>query len=88
MENETQHTLNLLNRQNLSVTGVKDVDTFNEQEISAVCDNCKLIIKGDNLHIDELSIEAGILNVAGKISSLTYIEKVTSNSLVKRLFGG
>lgn len=88
MENETQHTINLSNRENLSATGVKDVDSFNEQEITAVCDGCKLIIKGDKLHIDQLSIDTGILNVTGIITSLTYVEKVTSNSLVKRLFGG
>ena len=88
MENETQHTINLINRESLSATGVKDVDTFNEQEISAVWDNCKLVIKGDKLHIDQLSTDTGVLNVTGRISSLSYVEKVTSNSLIKRLFGG
>lgn len=88
MEIETQHTINLENRESLSATGVKDVDAFNEQEITAVCNDCKLIIKGDKLHIDQLSTDTGLLNVTGKISSISYVEKVTSNSLVKRLFGG
>lgn len=31
MEKETQHTITLTNRANLSVTGINDVDAFNEQ---------------------------------------------------------
>lgn len=88
MENETQHTLNLVDRQNLSLTGISDVDAFNEQEITAICQNSELVIKGEMLHIEELSLDAGILNVSGKINSLSYVEKFTSNSLIKRLFGG
>lgn len=88
MENETQHILTLTNRQKLSLTGISDVDAFNEQEITAVCESGELIIKGELLHIEELNLETGILNVSGKISSLSYVEKCTSTSLIKRLFGG
>lgn len=88
MEKETQHTITLTNRANLSVTGINDVDAFNEQEIVAVCDTGELIIKGELLHIEELSIETGLLTVSGKISSLSYSEKFTRTSVLKRLFGG
>lgn len=88
MEKETQHTITLTNRANLSVTGINDVDAFNEQEIVAVCDTGELIIKGELLHIEELSIESGLLTVSGKISSLSYSEKFTQTSVLKRLFGG
>lgn len=88
MENETQHILTLTDRQKLSLTGISDVDAFNEQEITAVCESEELIIKGELLHIEELNLETGILNVSGKISSLNYVEKFTSTSLIKRLFGG
>lgn len=88
MENETQHTLTLTDRTNLSLTGIKDVDAFNEQEIIAVCDAQELVIKGELLHIEELSIDAGLMTVSGKISSMTYNEKLTKASAFKRLFGG
>ena len=88
MENETQHILTLTNRQKLSLTGISDVDAFNEQEITAVCDSAELIIKGELLHIEELNLDTGILSVSGKIASLSYVEKFTSTSLIKRLFGG
>lgn len=88
MEKETQHTLTLTDREKLSVTGICDVDAFNEQEIVAVCDTGELVIKGELLHIDELSTESGILTVSGKISSLSYNEKFSKTSVFKRLFGG
>lgn len=88
MENETQHTLNLVDRQSLTLTGVSDVDAFNEQEITAVCQNSELVIKGEMLHIEELSLDSGVMTVSGKINSLSYGEKFTSGSLIKRLFGG
>ncbi|MGN1421219.1 MAG: sporulation protein YabP [Eubacterium sp.] len=88
MENATEHTLNLTNRETLSLTGISDVDSFNEEEILAVCSCGELSIKGDMLHIEELNLENGILTVSGKIVSLTYSEKFSSTSLLKRLFGG
>lgn len=88
MENAAQHILTLTDRSELSVTGIKDVDAFNDQEIVAVCDTGELLIKGEGLHIGELSVDTGILTVSGKISSLSYNEKISRTSVLKRLFGG
>lgn len=88
MENETQHTLTLTDRSELSLTGINDVDAFNEQEITALCETGELVIKGELLHIEELSLESGIMTVKGKITSLEYNEKFTKTSVLKRLFGG
>ena len=88
MENDSEHILTLTNRQKLTLTGVNDVDSFNEEEILAVCSCGELTVKGDMLHIEELNVESGFLTVSGKIVSLVYSEKFTSSSLLKRLFGG
>lgn len=88
MSNDTQHSLSLVNRESLTITGVTDVDEFNEQEILAICDTDELRIKGELLHIEELSIESGSLVISGKITSLAYSEKLSGSSLIKRLFGG
>lgn len=88
MSNDTQHTVNLINRESLSVSGVTDVDEFNEQEIIAVCGSDELRIKGELLHIEELSSDTGQLVVSGRVISLMYSEKLSSGSIIKRLFGG
>lgn len=88
MENSAEHTLSLTNRESLTLTGISDVDSFNEEQIEAVCSCGELSIKGELLHIEELNLDTGILTVSGKITTLSYSEKFTSTSLIKRLFGG
>ncbi len=87
-ENVASHCLTLENREKLNLTGVNDVDSFNEQEVIAVCSCGELSVKGEMLHIEELNLETGTVSLSGKISSLTYSEKFSSTSLLKRLFGG
>lgn len=88
MENSAEHTLSLTNRESLTLTGISDVDSFNEEQIEAICSCGELSIKGELLHIEELNLDTGILTVSGKITTLSYSEKFTSTSLIKRLFGG
>ena len=61
MENisETSHALTLENREHLSLSGISDVDSFNEEEIVAICSCGELTIKGELLHIEELNLENG-----------------------------
>ena len=88
MDKPMQQFLSLENRERLTINGVSDVDEFNEQTIIAICDTDELTIKGELLHIEELSLENATLVVSGKIISLTYAQKLSGNSLFKRLFGG
>ncbi len=66
------HHVILEGRSRMSVAGVEDVESFDEQ--SVICSTSKgtLIIKGESLHIDKLSIEGGELSVEGTINSLEY----------------
>ncbi len=66
------HNIFLENRALLNVTGVEDVDCFDEQAIRVLTNMGELIIKGKELHINKLSVETGELSVAGKIYSLEY----------------
>lgn len=87
MDIEMRHTLSLDNRQALSATGIDDVESFDDQQVTALCSSTKLIIRGEGLHIDELSTENGILRVGGKINSFAYEEKISGKSIYKKLFG-
>ncbi len=87
-ENTVEHALVIKNRERLSITGVKDVDAFNEEQIIALSDYGELSIKGDLLHIEELNIDNGTLEITGKINEITYSTINNSTSVLKRLFGG
>lgn len=74
------HSLILENRKALSVSGVSDVDSFDEQMIVAYTDCGELTIKGSGLHISRLNIEVGELLVEGNLSSLIYTDSAPKAS--------
>ena len=73
------HNLILEDRKKLVVSGVEDVDSFDEQTVVAYTAVGELMIKGEGLHINKLSLETGELTLDGEIASLTYTENRSSN---------
>ena len=65
--NDTQgrHNAILENRQRLQLSGVTDVDSFDEDEIRLFTQLGELTIKGKDLHINEISVESGDVSVEG-----------------------
>ena len=85
----TSHKLMLENRQQGTVTGVRDVSSFDEKEILLVTEAGKLLIKGEQLHMKRLNLEKGEVDLEGKVDSLTYLSKnmdKKEESLLKRMF--
>ena len=81
------HSLILENRKSLTVTGVSDVDSFDEQAVVAYTDLGELTRRGKNLHINKLSLETGELTLDGEVSSMTYTDNQSSNSsFLSKLF--
>lgn len=75
------------NRTRLSLGGVEDVSGFDENLIVLSTAVGALNIRGEQLHIDRIDLDAGQLEVRGKISELSYDEPAPSGSLWTRLFG-
>ncbi len=69
------HSLSLENRTRLNLSGVTDIDSFDESQILLFTQLGELLIKGKNLHVNELSVESGSLTVEGDIWLLSYGEK-------------
>ncbi len=82
------HNIVLEDRRHLTLSGVTDVDTFDEQTICVLTDLGELTIKGDDLHINRLSLEMGEMAVDGEISSLAYADtaKPKESSFFGRMF--
>ena len=73
----------------LIVSGVDDVDRFDENEIVMTTSAGTLIVTGESLHIGKLSLDGGELHVDGRIDSLLYEDADRpSGGLLSRLFGG
>ena len=69
------HTLILENRGSLTVSGLTDIDRFDEREIVIFTEQGELSITGRELHIRSISIEQGDLTVEGEIWGLLYGDK-------------
>ena len=55
------HSVHIEGRELMSVSGVKDVDCFNEAEIELLTDAGQLRIEGSGLHITKLSLDEGLV---------------------------
>lgn len=84
----SNHRLELDGRESLTVSGVEDVERFDETGIVMSTAVGTLVITGEDLHIGKLSLDGGELHVDGRIDSLTYEEQGPSRGgLLGRLFG-
>ena len=68
------HHLILEDRERLTVSGVEEVESFDENTIVMVTAQGVLIVRGEGLHIEKLSLDGGDLKVEGMVESLTYEE--------------
>ena len=81
------HNLILKGRKDLSISGVLDVDSFDELTIVAYTEMGKLTINGQSLHINKIDLESGDLELEGNIASLEYLEdKAAEKGFFARLF--
>ena len=81
------HALQMENREKLHLTGVSDVSGFDENMIVLLTDMGELSIRGEALHIDRIDLDAGLLELRGRISELCYEETAAASPLWKRIFG-
>ena len=81
------HELRLDNRSKLSVSGVSEVESFDETTVVLHTARGVLIIRGVNLHLQTLSIDGGQVAVSGTIDSLSYEEPQKTGGFFRRLFG-
>lgn len=68
------HKLTLTNRGALVVNGILDVISFDLNEVLLETEAGMLTIKGQDLHVNRLTLEKGEVDVSGTIDSLLYSE--------------
>lgn len=72
--NNVIQNLILENREKLSISGVLDVLSFDDQVVIVETELGLLTIKGENLRINKLSIDTSEVIVEGEIYNLAYSE--------------
>lgn len=84
------HKLMLTNRRTCTINGVVDVLSFDVREILLETDQGMLMLKGDDLHVNRLTLEKGEVDVDGRIDSLAYSDTpgyhTKGESFISKLF--
>ncbi len=80
------HSAILDDREKLTLTGVADVDSFDEQTIIVRTSMGELTVRGERLHISRLNTETGELNITGKIGAMAYTDDRVKSGLISRMF--
>ena len=89
MEEENKSSLSLENRKKLTLTGIVEVISFDDQKISLNTKLGNLSIKGEALKMNKLDVQNGDVIITGTISSMIYSGKnVVKNkeNIIKRIF--
>ena len=82
------HRLQIEGREKLSISGVEDVERFDDQCIVLRTGAGVLVVSGESLHIGKLSLDGGEMQVDGRIDAVTYEDtEVRQGSFLSRLFG-
>ncbi len=83
------HKITLSSRKSAIITGVNDVLSFDANEVLLETEQGILMIRGDELHVNRLTLEKGEVDIDGRVDSLTYSDGAYSKggeSFFGRLF--
>lgn len=84
---ELPHNVIMESRKKITVSGVDDVESFDENEIVMSTSQGVLIVRGRELRIEKLSLDSGDVVMEGEIDRLEYEDDVkVSGGLFSRLF--
>src|SRR5690554_2502919 len=81
------HSILMENREKVTITGVEDVDSFDEAAVLLVTDLGYITLHGIDLHISKLNLEDGQLIVEGEITGVEYSDNEGLRSKGSSLFG-
>ena len=89
MQNEFEnkkHIVSIDNRQAIELTGINDVPVFDENDVQLCSDFGDISIKGENMKLEELSLDSGIVKINGKITAIIYTDNKKTKGFFKRVF--
>jgi sporulation protein YabP len=67
--------ITLRDRKKLLITGVHNVDSFNEELIVVDSELGLIVIRGSDMHINKLDVESAALDVEGEIAVIEYVDQ-------------
>ena len=84
----SSHSISINERKNISISGVKKIDSFDNEEFLMDTVMGYLVIKGEELEIVKLDTFQGNVVIKGKFNSLSYMDsgKKKEDGVFSKLF--
>lgn len=85
----SSHELKMSNREKVHITGVTEVNSFDNQEIELITTQGAVRFEGEDLHVKQLTLEKGEVAIEGRIREIIYHEasqEKTAKGILSRLF--
>jgi len=83
-----RHTLSLLTREKAEITGVVEVESFDEETVVLKTDCGEMTVEGRGLHVATLDIERGVVVLDGRVNAVYYTDVAPKRQgLRAKLFG-
>ncbi len=88
--NSSNHSITINERKNIIITGVKKIESFDDEEFLLETNMGYIIIKGAELEIIKLDTYQGNVSIKGRVNSFSYMEgsnkKEKEDSVFSKLF--
>ena len=79
-EKKLPHSLFLEERGRLTISGVKDVDSFDEETLVLFTDQGEITVRGEQVKVERFSAETGDFCATGAFHSVVYSQRLPKNS--------
>ncbi|MFB5663762.1 sporulation protein YabP [Alteribacillus sp. HJP-4] len=85
---QAAHEIIMKGRKTLEITGVKEVESFDNEEFLLETVMGFLSVRGHNLHMKNLDVSEGIVSIEGKVDDLVYIDQTNmkTKGFIGKLF--
>lgn len=80
------HNVTISERKNITISGVKKIDSFDNEEFLLETTMGYIVIKGANLEIIKLDTYQGNVSIKGKVNSLVYMEGSNKKNKEETIF--
>ena len=80
------HTISITERKNINISGVKKIESFDNEEFLLETTMGFIIIKGEGLEIIKLDTYQGVVSIKGTFNSLNYMESINKKEKEESIF--
>lgn len=76
-----EHNVTMKGRKLLDISGVKQVESFDNEEFLLETVMGMLAVRGENLQMKNLDVEKGVVSIKGRVLDLVYLDEQQGRKL-------